>query len=1361
MSIETSIRNQQSRLGPNRYLVAGLGIAFALLLTISAPAQRFMENLGRGVVAVRSSSSQVFISWRLLGLDPAGIAFNVYRSANGGPAVKLNSTPLTGGCNYTDTTANLTLTNAYHVRPVLGGVEQSPSASYTLPANTPTRPLFSIPLQPLPDHYIHLAWVGDLDGDGEYDFVVNRLGTVGGQTQKLEAYKRDGTFLWRADFGPNSIDPDGVYPTSAAIDAGQWDGVTVYDLDSDGFAEVIVKSANGVTFGDGTTLTHGNNLTQFLSVLDGMTGAEKARIVLPNPWPSSGPLGVLFGIGYPDGTRPSLMIHAKNRVGGSGTPFNVIQSAWDYRGGILSNRWSIQWNASVAPPVAHQMRIVDVDGDGQDDLVPGMHVVSSGGTLLYNLGNQGVVHGDRFHIGDLDPNRPGLEGYGIQQANGNGLTEYFYDAATGQILWTVVLGPPGPDAARGTAADVNPDHPGYEVWSFYGMRTATGTQLTSDPNRPWPNFRIWWDGDVRSENLNRELVEKWNPVTLGTSRLLTGWDYGAVDTWRDAPPFYGDIIGDWREEIIFEKSDHTELLIFTTTTPSNIRLYTLPHNPAYRNGMSVKGYLQSHLVDYYLGEGMITPPAPNITYVLTGPPPPAPPAPMSLTATTISASRIDLAWTDTATNETSFLIERSLNGVDFSQVASVGADVASYADVGLLGDTLYYYRLRASNAGGASDYSNVASDTTLIASEMIKADTATMHTAADWSGVTPASSEIGLFNNVLSAGNAAALTLGGDVTLGGLIFANNLNGPVTVAAGNTLTLGEAGLDLNAANQNLTLHAALSLAGAQSWNINSGRALTVNGALTSANYTVIKTGGGTLLLGITTHDAGANVQVNEGVVQANASSGILISLNGGTFNVNVFDSNPIHVMAGGGTEQNVGGNRTWAGNLTGSGPLTVNAASTHTWSGNNSAYTGTITLQGGGTLRLSSLNAVSATTAYHFNSGTMSANASGTFQLGSLSGVGSIFGGAGQNYSLGALNADADFSGAISGSTALIKTGSGVQTLSGANAFSGGLQVNSGTVKIGNGGTTGAPGTGDIANQATLVFHRSDVVPDSGFGVISGAGMLVQRGAGVLTLTKAHPYTGATILEAGTLALTGPGAIADSASITLGLDTLLDVSGRVDGAMTLGSGKVLRGSGAVRGNFTIGTGATLQPGESIGTLTFSNALALAAGSTNVFEASAGPLDYDRVQVLGPLTCGGALVVTNLGSEPFAVGNTLQLFTAGSYSGHFQAVHLPTLPASLAWNTNLLTSSGIISVVSTAPPTPPVFGSVALVNGALVLGGTGGVANANYYLLGSSNLSLPLNTWERLLTNQFDASGAFAITNPPNQYWRDGFYRLEVP
>src|SRR5688572_5189279 len=95
--------------------------------TAAQAMQRNMENLGRGVVAMRSSGSAVFVSWRLLGLDPAGLGFNVYRSANGGAAVRLNGSTLTGGTNFTDSTATLSQSNAYFVRPVINGAEQAPS----------------------------------------------------------------------------------------------------------------------------------------------------------------------------------------------------------------------------------------------------------------------------------------------------------------------------------------------------------------------------------------------------------------------------------------------------------------------------------------------------------------------------------------------------------------------------------------------------------------------------------------------------------------------------------------------------------------------------------------------------------------------------------------------------------------------------------------------------------------------------------------------------------------------------------------------------------------------------------------------------------------------------------------------------------------------------------------------------------------------------------------------------------------------------------------------------------------------------------------------------------------------------------
>ncbi len=594
----------------NYYTVVFYAVIFAGL-SLSGSAARYMENLDRGVVAVRTGSG-TFVSWRLLGLDPVGMGFNLYRSTGGGAAVKLNSSVLTNGTCYTDTTVNIAQDNAYYVKPVIDNIEQEASGSYTLKANTAEEPCVVVPLSSGNTDIVHFVWVGDLDGDGEYEFVVDRLNWEG-RPQAIEAYNRNGTLLWSMDLGPNSTDTYNIEPGSATIDVGHWDGVTVYDLDGDGKAEVMIRTANGVTFGDGTTLTNSNDNNQFISVLDGMTGAERARIQIPTDYIADGPMGAQFGIGYLNGTTPSLVAVMKNRIG-SGA-FNMMVCAWDFTGSSLVQKW--KWlRGSQNCPDGHQMRVVDVDDDGQDEVCEIGFVLDSDGTLLYSLGDSGVVHGDRWHIGKFDQNRSGLQGYGIQQDNASGLREYYYDAGTGEILWTYV-GAVG-DMGRGDAGDIDPRYPGYEVWSFDGVWNGpSGTQVSPTGTEPWPSLRLWWDGDDLSESYNDGKIEQYEPYSTSTgrrvSRLVSTWYYQtATGSDRGAPMFYGDIFGDWREEVVMTSSDYTKLVIFTTDIPTSRRLYTLPHNPEYRNCMTVKGYMQSHQVDYYLGDGMTTPPAPNI-----------------------------------------------------------------------------------------------------------------------------------------------------------------------------------------------------------------------------------------------------------------------------------------------------------------------------------------------------------------------------------------------------------------------------------------------------------------------------------------------------------------------------------------------------------------------------------------------------------------------------------------------------------------------------------------------------------------------------------------------------------------------------
>lgn len=582
-------------------------LAVCLFVLLTSPfAQRQMERLSRGVVAVRSGSN-IFISWRLLGLDPAGIGFNVYRSANNGAAVKLNSTVLTAGTNYTDNTATLTVSNAYYVRPVINGVEQTASSSYKLEANTESKPCFTVPLKA--GNRIHFVWVGDLDGDGDYEFIVDRLDYTAGNC-KIEAYKRDGTFLWDVDYGVNSTNMDNISPGSSTIDVGNWDGVTVYDLDGDGKAEVITKIANGVKFGNGATWSHSDNDRQWLAILNGQTGALKSYVSLPLDFYSAGSLACSLGIGYLDGKTPSVVGKFKNRnADGS---FNLMIAAFQYSGSNTTLQW--KWIRNVSAADGHQIRIIDVDGNGTDEICDIGYCLNGDGTLRYNLTPQGIIHGDRTQIGKLDPNRAGMQGYAVQQDNPSGLLEYYYDASNGTILWKHTGGVA--DVGRGEAGDVDPRYSGYEVWSYSGMYNGpSNTQFTAAQVNPYPNLRIWWDGDVLSENYHKNVIEKWNYTSATVGRVVTCYHYdGAMDSDRDVPMFYGDILGDWREEVVMCNADYSKLVVFTTDIPSTTRLYTLAHNPAYRNCMTIKGYMQSHLTDYYLGYDMTTPAKPNIYY---------------------------------------------------------------------------------------------------------------------------------------------------------------------------------------------------------------------------------------------------------------------------------------------------------------------------------------------------------------------------------------------------------------------------------------------------------------------------------------------------------------------------------------------------------------------------------------------------------------------------------------------------------------------------------------------------------------------------------------------------------------------------
>jgi autotransporter-associated beta strand protein len=287
-----------------------------------------------------------------------------------------------------------------------------------------------------------------------------------------------------------------------------------------------------------------------------------------------------------------------------------------------------------------------------------------------------------------------------------------------------------------------------------------------------------------------------------------------------------------------------------------------------------------------------------------------------------------------------------------------------------------------------------------------------------------------------------------------------------------------------------------------------------------------------------------------------------------------------------------------------------------------------------------------------------------------------------------------------------------------------------------------------------------LIHDPALGATADGG-LTKLGSGTLTILTPQTFTGPVNINAGTLQLActvACGTIANAGNLYVAGGAVFDSSAL--GVFTLGSARTLSGNGSVKGNITLATAALLAPGSNaIGALTFSNALTFAAGSTNQFELSKTSQTNDVAKVLGNVSLGGTLIVTNL-SGTLAANDSFKLFDAASYSGAFSTVILPPLGAGLAW-TNQLSISGTIAVVSTTPANPPVFGSVSSAGNNLVLSGSNGTPNASFYTLAATNVALPLANWSRVATNQFDANGYFNLTNPIDPAMPQLFYRLQLP
>ncbi|WP_438272464.1 rhamnogalacturonan lyase [Streptomyces bobili] len=601
-------------------VTALVGAGLTTLATDSAEAAtaRQVEKLDRGVVSVHTDSGNL-VSWRWLGTDPNDVSFNVYRAGT-----KVNATPVSGSTNFFHSGAPAQAD--YTVRAVVGGAEQADSV-HAVQLRTGYK---DVPITPpaggtTPDGVAYTyeandVSVGDLDGDGALEFVLKWYPTNAKDNSQsgytgntvVDAVKLDGTRLWRVDLGRNIR--SGAHYTQ----------FQVYDYDGDGKAEVAMKTADGTRDGTGAVIgsagaDHRNSSgyvlsgPEFLTMFNGQTGKAMGTVdYVPargtvSSWGDSYGNRVdrfLAGTAYLDGTRPSLVM-------ARGYYTRTVIAAWDWRGGAFTRRWTFDTSSSTNSGKGydgqgnHSLSVADVDADGKDEIVYGAMTVDDNGNGLWTTK---LGHGDAGHVGDLVPSRAGLEYFKVSEDTSKP-GSWMADARTGQILWQTAS---GADNGRGVAADIYAGSAGAEAWSASDttLRSATGASLGREPSSI--NFVTWWDGDPVRELLDGTRIDKYG--TSGDTRLLTASGVHSNNGTKSTPSLSGDILGDWREEVVWPTSNNTALRIYSTPVETGTKITTLLHDTQYRTALAWQNtaYNQPPHPSFFIGNGMATAPRPTV-----------------------------------------------------------------------------------------------------------------------------------------------------------------------------------------------------------------------------------------------------------------------------------------------------------------------------------------------------------------------------------------------------------------------------------------------------------------------------------------------------------------------------------------------------------------------------------------------------------------------------------------------------------------------------------------------------------------------------------------------------------------------------